>query len=108
MFLVLRGHGHRFVGQLILFGLLRLDTEGNRARPVLSFNHWRQLPVLVGTVGDGNHLDITASHLRAEVLNFFDGWDACTTSCQCQGHWLVRTSVQEATQFLGKTSVLCE
>ena len=100
VFLVLIGHGEGPVDQLVLFALLWLHAEGHWAAPVLPFDDWRQLPVLVGAVGDGDHLDVPAPHLCGEVLHLLDGRDACTAACQRQCHWLVGTTIQEAPQFL--------
>lgn len=98
--LVLIGHGERLVHQLIWLGLLWLHTEGDWATPVLPFNDGCQLPVLVGAVGDGDHLDIPTPHLCGEVLHLLDGGNACTASCQRQRHWLVGPTIQETSQFL--------
>ena len=100
VFLVLIGHGEGPVDQLVLFALLRLHAEGHRTTPVLPFDDRCQLPVLVSAVGDGDHLDVPAPHLRGEVLHLLDGGDARTAARQRQCHWLVGTTIQEAPQFL--------
>lgn len=102
---VLGGHGEWFVGQLILTCLLGFNNKGDRTGPVLALDNGLELPVLVGAVRDGDHLDVFATHVGGEVLNFLHGWNACAAPSQGQGHWLVWPTIQEAAKFLSEICV---